>query len=148
MVVADIKVPTALIAPSMGGVVAVLAALKKPQLVTHLVLTVTSGGMDMTDLGVEDWRPALFAATPSLPDWFAVYQRDLTPELASLRIPTLLLWGDADPISPVVVGQRLAALLPCAQLHVFPGGDHNLGNTLAHEIAPMIDTHLGSRAGA
>ena len=46
-VVADIQAPTALIAQSMGGVIAVLAALKKPQLVTHLVLTVTSGGIVM-----------------------------------------------------------------------------------------------------
>lgn len=143
-VVADIQTPTALIAQSMGGVIAVLAALEKPQLITHLVLTVTSGGMDMADFGAEDWRPTLFAANPSLPRWFAAYHQDLTPKLATLGIPTLLLWGDADPISPVAMGQRLAALLPCAQLHVLPGGDHNLGNTFACDIAPLIDKHLSS----
>lgn len=57
-----------------------------------------------------------------------------------------LLWGDADPISPVAVGQRLAALLPQAQLHVFAGGDHDLGHALAHEVAPLIDAHLASAA--
>jgi pimeloyl-ACP methyl ester carboxylesterase len=38
MVVAGIDQPSALIAQSMGGVVAILAALQKPELVTHLVL--------------------------------------------------------------------------------------------------------------
>ena len=141
-IVAQIQTPTALIAQSMGGVIAVLAALEKPQLVTHLVLTVTSGGMDMAGFDAEDWRPGFFAANPGLPRWFGAYHQDLTAKLATLAIPTLLLWGDADPISPVAVGQRLEALLPCAQLHVFPGGGHNLGNTFADDVAPLIDQHL------
>lgn len=59
-------------------------------------------------------------------------------------LPTLLLWGDADPISPVKVGQRLAALLPRAELHVCPGGGHDVGYAFAGAIAPLIDRHLSS----
>ena len=143
-VLAAIDQPSALIAQSMGGVVAMLAALRKPELVTHLVLSVTSGGMDLAAQGAEDWRPAIRAAHPGLPDWFTRYHEDLAPKLPALRIPTLLLWGDADPVSPVKVGQRLAALLPQAELHVIPGGDHNLGSTLAGVVAPLIDRHLSS----
>lgn len=145
-VVAAIQTPTALIAQSMGGVIAVLAALAKPQLITHLVLSVTSDGMDMARFGAEDWRPGFLAANPALPDWFASDRQDLTRQLPGLNIPTLLLWGDADPLSPVAVGQRLAALLPRAELHVFPGGEHDLGHTRAREIAPLIDRHLARRA--
>ena len=141
-VVAQIDRPTALVAQSMGGVIAVRAALAKPVLVTHLVLAVTSGGIDGKDLGAEDWRPALLKSHPSLPTWFTTYQEDLTPRLRGLRVPTLLLWGDADAISPVKIGRRLAALLPRSQLHIFPGGDHDLGNTRAAEIAPLVDRHL------
>ena len=46
-VLAEIDRPTALVAQSMGGIVAVLAALERPELITHLTLTVTSGGVDM-----------------------------------------------------------------------------------------------------
>jgi pimeloyl-ACP methyl ester carboxylesterase len=141
-VLADIDQPSALIAQSMGGVVAMLAALQKPELVTHLVLSATSGGMDLAAFDGEDWRPAIRAAHPGLPDWFTSYREDLTPSLSALRIPTLLLWGDADPISPVKVGRRLASLLPQAELQVVPGGDHNLGCTLAGLVAPLIDRHL------
>jgi len=141
-VVDEIDSPTALVAQSMGGVIAMLAALEKPEQVTHLVLAATSGGMDMSRCGAEDWRPSFIEANPSLPRWFSDSNEDLTPKLPSIRIPVLLLWGDADPISPVLVGRRLVSLLPRSTLHVFAGGDHDVGNTFADEIAPLIDQFL------
>ena len=141
-VTAQIDAPTALIAQSMGGVIALLAALAKPDLVTHLVLTATSGGMNFRDLGAEDWRPAFMAANPTYPSWFANYSVDLTNELVTIKTPTLLLWGDADPISPPAVGERIAALLPKAELHVITGGNHDLANILAPQVAPLIDNFL------
>ncbi|THG87146.1 alpha/beta fold hydrolase [Pseudomonas sp. A-1] len=67
--------------------------------------------------------------------------------MAELHMPVLLLWGDADPISPVRVGQRLAELLPRAELHVIPGGGHDLGFTHAGEVARLIDRHLAVEGG-
>ena len=145
-VVAQIDRPTALIAQSMGGVIAVRAALEKPDLVTHLVLAATSGGIDVASLGGMDWRASFHAANPSLPRWFSAYQDDLSPRLAAISMPTLLLWGDADPISPVAVGQRLASLLARARLHVVAGADHDLAETHADAIAPLIDAHLATAA--
>jgi pimeloyl-ACP methyl ester carboxylesterase len=141
-VVRRIDRPTALVAQSMGGVVAVLAALARPALVTHLVLSVTSGGLDVASLGAEDWRPAVLAEHAALPDWFIGERRDLTPQLPTLQMPVLLLWGGADPISPVRVGERLAALLPRADLRIFPKGGHDLGFVHATEVAALIDDHL------
>jgi poly(3-hydroxyoctanoate) depolymerase len=144
-VVAQIDQPTALIAHSMGGVIAIRAALEKPALVTHLVLAVTSGGVDMAGLGGQDWQQAFHDANPLLPRWFSTYQEDLSQRLPQVRIPTLLLFGDADPISPVSVGKRLASLLPFAQLQIIAGGDHGLAKTHAAAIAALIDAHLLQR---
>lgn len=145
-VVAEIDRPVALVAQSMGGVIALRAALQRPSLVTHLVLAATSGGLPMAELGAEDWRPAFAAAHPSLPAWFADERGDLTSRLPEIAVPTLLLWGDSDPISPVAAGQRLASLLPAAELRVFPGGDHDFGDVLAAQIAPWVDAHLAREA--
>jgi pimeloyl-ACP methyl ester carboxylesterase len=134
--------PVDLLAQSMGGVVAVLAALRRPDLVRHLVLSVTSGGVDVAGLGAVDWRPLLLAQTPLLPRWFIDERRDLTPRLGEIRVPVLLLWGDADPFSPVAVGRRLADLFPAAELLVVKGGSHDLVAERADEIAPHIDRHL------
>lgn len=38
--------------------------------------------------------------------------------------------------------QRLAQLLPRAELHVFPGADHSLGFTHAAEVTMLIERHL------
>ena len=143
-VLLEIDQPTALVAQSMGGIVAVCAALERPDWVTHLVLTVTSGGVDMSALGAQDWRPDFAAANPNLPRWFLDDRTDLSGRLGELHMPVLLLWGDADPISPVRVGQRLAELLPRAELHVFPGGGHDLGFTHAEEVAGLIDRFLAA----
>ena len=66
----------------------------------------------------------------------------LVVQIKQLHIPTLLLWGDADPISPVQVGEQLAALLPVAQLQVLAGADHDLVETHAVQLAPLINTYL------
>ena len=142
MVVARIDRPTALIAQSMGGVIAMRVALARPDLITHLVLAATSGGVDVAGLGGQDWRPAFHDTNPGLPRWFSTYQEDLSAQLASVAMPTLLVWGDGDPVSPIGVGERLASLLPHAQLHILRGGDHNLAETHAALLAPLIDAHL------
>ncbi len=141
-VVSHMDQPTALIAQSMGGVIAVLAALEKPERVTHLVLTVTSGGIDMRGSGARDWRRGFLEANSSLPDWFVSFESDLTPALERIFQPVLLLWGDADPFSPVEVGQRLSERLPDARLHVVSGGNHDLANVHAEQLAPIVNAHL------
>jgi alpha-beta hydrolase superfamily lysophospholipase len=121
---------------------AVRAALEKPELVRHLVLSVTSGGIDVATLGAADWRPEFRENNPGLPRWFADERADLTERLREIAIPVLLLWGDADPISPVAVGRRLEKLFPRAELVTFEGGTHDLVRERADEVAPYIDRHL------
>lgn len=142
MVCSELDQPSALIAQSMGGVVAVRAALRSPDRITHLVLVATSGGVDMSGTGAEDWRVSFLESKPSYPRWFADYRGDLSAELAKIRAPALLLWGGADAISPVAVGKRLASLLPNAAMHVVPGGDHALARERAPEVASLIAGHI------
>jgi pimeloyl-ACP methyl ester carboxylesterase len=141
-VAAQIDGPVDLLAQSMGGIVAVLVVLQKPTQVRHLVLSVTSGGIDVAGLGGVDWRPSLLLQHPDLPRWFADERRDLTGRIREITIPVLLLWGDDDPISPVAVGRRLLELFPAAELVVVKGGTHDLVSERADDIAPRIDRHL------
>ncbi|QJP69440.1 alpha/beta fold hydrolase [Burkholderia glumae] len=141
-VLARLDRPSALIAQSMGGVLAMRAALARPELVTHLVLCVTSGGIDVEALGAADWRAAFRAGHASLPEWFPAYRGDLTGQLPGVMQPTLLIWGDHDPFSPPAIGERLLGLLPDARLHVVRGGRHDLASVHAAALAPLVDAHL------
>jgi pimeloyl-ACP methyl ester carboxylesterase len=43
-------------------------------------------------------------------------------ELRRLTVPTLVIWGDHDPVGAVKVAQATARLIPTAQLEVLPAG--------------------------
>jgi pimeloyl-ACP methyl ester carboxylesterase len=134
--------PVDLVAQSMGGVVALSAALNNPSRVRRLVLTATSGGVDVADLNRFDWREGYRREYPNAAAWITEARVDHTARIPTIACPTLLLWGDADPISPVAVGERLAGLLPDARLHVVAGGEHDLAVTEAAALAPLVEAHL------
>ena len=142
LAVARLDRPSALMAQSMGGVIAILAALQRPEMVTHLVLATTSAGIDLSDLAVKDWRRSFVKENPALPRWLVDYQGDLSSRLAEISVPVLLLWGDHDPISPVAVGKRLKTLLPRSRLIIIKRGEHHLVNKLAPVVAGLIRQHL------
>jgi pimeloyl-ACP methyl ester carboxylesterase len=43
-------------------------------------------------------------------------------ELQRLTVPTLMVWGDHDPVGSVKVAQATARLVPKAQLEILPAG--------------------------
>ena len=69
MVAARMDGPVDLVAQSMGGVIAARLAIEQPQNVRRLVLTVTSGGVDMAGLGASDWRENYRKSFPRAVAW-------------------------------------------------------------------------------
>jgi pimeloyl-ACP methyl ester carboxylesterase len=137
-----IKGPVVIVAQSMGGIVAVQLALRHPENITHLVLVATSGGVDVAGLGGAEWREAYLQNFPDSRTWITEERPDHTSEIPKIACPTLLIWGDNDPVSPVAVGCHLSALMPHAVLRLIEGGNHDLGRERASEIAPWIVQHV------
>jgi poly(3-hydroxyoctanoate) depolymerase len=131
-----------LIAQSMGGVLAVRLALEQPDRVASLVLAATSGGVDVARLGATDWRPGFRAARPEVPDWFLTDRSDLGDRLGEIRCRTLLLWSDADEISPLPVGRFLESRIPGSSLAAFAGATHAFAHERPDEVAGAIRSHL------
>lgn len=142
LVLGQMSEPVDLLAQSMGGLVAIKAAIAAPNRVRRLVLTGTSGGVPVDDLGGADWRLAYRSEFPRAASWITEVKEDLSACLGAIDAPTLLLWGDRDQISPVAVGERLRALLPNATLKLVPGGDHEFVRTHAEVVASSIAEHL------
>ena len=53
-----------------------------------------------------------------------VVNTDLTEEMPDVRMPVLLIWGDADTATPINDGKRMEKLMPEAGLAVIPGAGH------------------------
>jgi pimeloyl-ACP methyl ester carboxylesterase len=51
---------------------------------------------------------------------------DITPWLADIKAPTLIVTGDEDPIVPPSQAHRLARNIPTATLKIIPGAGHIL----------------------
>jgi pimeloyl-ACP methyl ester carboxylesterase len=134
------------VAQSMGGVVAIGLALARPHKIRRLVLVATSGGLDVAGLGGSDWRDEYRAEFPQAAVWVTGDQVDHSSRLASIELPVALIWGGADPISPVAVGEALQELLPKSELHVIPGGTHALAREQPDQVAALIRWHLTAPA--
>lgn len=124
---------------SMGGFIALQLALRYPELVTHLVLLVAAGGVDMARHGARDWRPQSRSNSTN-PDWTFASVPDLSPELGRLQMPVLLVWATRDAISPLAVAEQLQAQLPSARLVTFDTDDHWVGRRFAAETARALRT--------
>lgn len=68
-----------------------------------------------------------------------------TPVLARVAVPTLVLWGDRDPILGREEQERLIAALPAARLQAFPGlGYDPPTSARTRSLRPSLDSS-GSR---
>jgi pimeloyl-ACP methyl ester carboxylesterase len=127
-----------LVAQSMGNVLALRAALESPERLCSLTLCAVTGGLDVRRLGGGEWRQSLRADQPFAPTWFIDDTSDFTDRLGTVRIPSLVISGDADPLSPVRVGVFLRENLVSAALQVVSGGTHSMAHDEPDRIAPLI----------
>ena len=110
-----------LVKPSAKMVVRMMSAMGEGEtIVRHpdLIDTIVAAGRDpissATDLA--EYRAIL------TPLGFRRSLRVQTSELKSLTVPTLLIWGDHDPVGPVDAAQAVESLIPDAQLEVVAAG--------------------------
>ncbi len=104
-----------------------------------------------TDLVSEPFRLynrdiAAFASPKGTLDCIAAFGRtDFRGDLAQLRVPTLIIHGDADAIVPFEVsGQRAHEAIPGSRLALIEGGPHGLNATHAGQFNAALLDFLGS----
>jgi pimeloyl-ACP methyl ester carboxylesterase len=96
----------------------------------------------MAQFETSDWRADYRTKFPQAADWIMQHSTSAELPVELIEAPTLLIWGDSDPISPVTIGLHLERRMPNAKLHVVHGGDHSLASNKAEAIAPLIIEHL------
>ena len=66
---------------------------------------------------------------------------DRTPGLQRLRVPTLVIHGEDDPLVQVAGGRATAEAVPGAELVTIPGMGHNLPRELWPQILDALQKH-------
>jgi len=68
-------------------------------------------------------------------------------QLAKINQPTLLIWGEDDPFGSPILGERIAAIMPSAELQVV-GGGHAPWLTESAQIAPIVARFISRHLNA
>jgi len=169
-----------LVGESIGGTVALAAALARPARIA--TLTVSNGAhlgasiqrveawrRQLDEGGSKGWSDAFLrdrfhddALSAERRAWFAAEQEkwsrdsilnalgvligtDLTPRLADMKCPTLLLHPDGSPFIPASIMAALHEMLPDSELNVFGRSRHGLPFSHAAQCAQALRTFLDLR---
>ena len=92
-----------------------------------------------------DWFDAVQSQTgadPTLDAGDLLVNTDLSDEIASIRIPTLLLTPDASPFVTVEISTEVLRLIPNAEMAVIPNSRHGLPFSHARECAGTVLSFL------
>jgi len=136
-----------LVGHSMGGQILVHVAAATPGRVRRLVLADAAGVPRMLTVAElarlaselippRAWGRLTFLPTIALDAVRAgplvlhdalrhVLADDIRPLLPQIRSPTLVVWGELDPLTPLEHGRLIAEAIPDARLLVLPGAAHN-----------------------
>jgi non-heme chloroperoxidase len=97
--------------------------------------------------GLVDWVTRQIIDTPLkiLLETAAAYTTtDFRPDVASVRVPTLIIHGDLDASAPIdLTGRRTAALVPGSRLLVYEGSGHGLYAADHARLNPEVLAFIG-----
>jgi pimeloyl-ACP methyl ester carboxylesterase len=72
-----------------------------------------------------------------------MYSDQLPALLGEVRVPTLVVWGEADRVVPLDVGRRFVEILPEARLEVLAGAGHFVDLEEPDRLAELIEAQAG-----
>ena len=164
-----------LVGHSMGGGIAQRYAIDYPQGVNSLILVATGAKLrvakETLNLVKSDYRRfceiapsrALADSAPgelkdefrlgllSVPpevvyqDFIACDEFDITGEVEDIRVPTLIIAGDQDILTPVKYGEYLAEKIKNSTLHVIRDAGHFMMKEKPHEFNRVLLNFVDSR---
>ena len=153
-----------LVGHSMGGEIAIHLAARKPERVRRLVLVAAAGvpreisasaaARLATELArLRAWGRRTFVATIAADSLragpFTLYRTlrhlladDVRPLLPLVLQPTLVVWGEHDPVTPLRDAHILRNSLPRARLFVVAGASHNVMADRPDEFVRVVAEFL------
>lgn len=73
-----------------------------------------------------------------------IAETDLRERITSIVAPTLLLFGEDDPVTPPSIAEEMCRVIPNAEMTILPGARHLLNIERAHAVSAQLHTFLAS----
>jgi pimeloyl-ACP methyl ester carboxylesterase len=108
-------------------------------------------GVDEVNAELTSWLTRQILETPLhiLLETMAAFAADLRADVRGLRVPALVIHGDADLSAPVeITGRPTSALLSDGQLAIYQGGGHGLFASRHGRLTHDILRFMGTRPAA
>jgi len=86
----------------------------------------------------DDQRRAFFSVLRGLARDLPRQQKTLPERLAKMQTPTVVIWGEEDPLNSVENARKLAQLQPDVRLTVLPDAGHNVHQELPGAVVDAI----------
>lgn len=84
-----------------------------------------------------------YVSTGALRDTFIkVINEDLSKDAEKITVPTLLIWGEDDLVTPVTEGKKLHRLIQGSQFTILHGAGHIVHKQKSDEVADLIRKFL------
>jgi pimeloyl-ACP methyl ester carboxylesterase len=92
-----------------------------------------------SDAVLANWNVAASSSYGAMLKTVDAWLEDFRPDLASIKVPTLVVHGDSDAIVPHAhSGARMKQFVPHAQLHIIEKAPHGLNWTHATELNKLL----------
>lgn len=85
-----------------------------------------------------------YRANPTMRQTMINLSFDLTPILSQINVPTLIIWGNQDKITPLLDGQTMHRLIENSTLHLVAGARHSPQFTHPEAVVQSINQFLNS----
>jgi pimeloyl-ACP methyl ester carboxylesterase len=78
----------------------------------------------------------------------ALHEHDGEKHLPSIRVPTLVITGERDLLTPPWLSRRIASGIQGAEFFLVPGGTHYSAAEYPHIVAARMELHLSRQGGS
>lgn len=143
-VIAAAAGPVVLVGHSLGGYLSLAHAATRPGVAAAVVVLNTGPGFRDPEKR-EAWNERSrrnahrFGVPPQAAELNLQHDSVVMDRLADIAVPTLVLAGELDRPEYANSGQYLERKMPDARLQVIAGGEHNMQETHAADVAAMIE---------
>ncbi len=74
--------------------------------------------------------------------YLKIIKQDCTADFSLVHVPTVLIWGSGDQITPLKQGQEMNRKIPGSVMEIIPGANHDLAEKHHQALSDLILKHL------